>query len=170
MAIPAGRTVDDAAWIEAWVRDWGDRITQFAYTYADDAGLAQDAAQETFLRLFRWGAAHPNETVTAGWLFTTARNVTIDLLRHRREVVTDEPDPGETRPERSLDLATRIAVRDALDALPTADRECLWLFYYGGFSVAGIAAELHLTASGVKARLMRARHRFARLWEGEGDD
>ncbi len=170
MAIPARRTVDDAAWIEAWVRDWGDRITQFACTYAADAGLAQDAAQETFLRLFRWRAGHPHDTVTAGWLFTTARNVTIDLLRRRREVVTDSLHPREPGPERSMDLATRIAVRDALDALPPADRECLWLFYYGGFSVAEIATELRLTTSGVKARLMRARHRFARLWEGEGDD
>jgi DNA-directed RNA polymerase specialized sigma24 family protein len=43
----------DPHWLDAWIQQWGDKMTQFAYLRTHDRELAQDIAQEAFLRLYR---------------------------------------------------------------------------------------------------------------------
>ena len=148
--------------VETWVVAWGDRITRFAHSLTLDPALAQDVAQETFLRLLVWQRQHPLADPGPAWLFTVARNVAIDQLRRRRTSAVREQASAPTDP----DLAQRLAVRDAVAALPPGDRACLWLFYYGDLSVAEIGSTLHLSPTAVKARLHRARRRFAAIWDG----
>lgn len=146
---------------DTWVAAWGDRLTQFAYTYTENWGSAQDVAQETFLRLYRqWQAGPP---VHPGWLFTVARNLCIDAKRRA------EPHPlrGGHADAGEESAVRRLLVRELLDRLPPRDREVLWLFYYGGLSMAEVAGVLGIPARQVKTGLYRARQRFRALW---GDD
>jgi RNA polymerase sigma-70 factor (ECF subfamily) len=162
------RPADDA-WLNAWVEQWGDRITQFAYTYTGQRESAQDVAQETFLRLFRWHAAHPDRSLTPGWLYTVAAHIAVDWLRRERHqgesLDARDASPGDLTPnwDRTLTL------RDAMGRLSEADRECIWLFYYADWSIAEVGAATHQSPAAVKQRLFRARKQLARLVGGDRD-
>ncbi len=163
--MPTGQPGDDE--IVQWVEAWGDRLVGFAMTYVHDAQAAQDVAQETFLRLVALRRRTPGRRVHAGWLFTVARHLALDHLRRRRRVTAVGPDAPDAQASGAF-LA--VEVESVLRQLPRGDRECLWLFYYGGRSLGEIAAELGVSSERVKARLFRARRRFGQRWRDGGGD
>ena len=79
------------------VHEWGDKIAQFALALTHDPDAAQAIAQETFVRLERWHAAHPERPISGGWLYTTARHLIVDQSRRRRPEVSWEDYQG-TKP------------------------------------------------------------------------
>lgn len=168
-AIPKDKRPAGSEWIAGWIDECGDKIAQFALALTKDSETAQDIAQETFLRLEQWHAAHPDRSVHVGWLYTTAHHLIVDHSRRHRPEVSWEDYRG-TMPHLSgfeADVATRLSVQDILDALPAADRECLFLFYYQDWSIAQIAHHLGVAEPAVRGRLFRARARFAQHWGGE---
>ena len=144
--------------VEAWVHEWGDRITRFAYTYTQDWMAAEDVAQETFIRLYHQGRA--GKSATPAWLFTVARNLAVDRWRRPVAVALQDQDAA-TEPEPDQ----RLLLRDMVDRMRPKDREVLWLFYYGDFSMAQISAMLRIPLAQVKSRLHRARQRLRAVWE-----
>lgn len=160
--------VASSNWLEPWVREWGDKLTQLAYVLTHDRELAQDIVQEAFIRLYHQHQTHPEAPISVAWLYTVTRNLARDALRKRRrrpEVAFDTPLPPIAAGQRDQD--TVLAVQQVLARLSRTDQECLWLFYYGDFSMKQIANALHLTQAAVRARLHRARRHFADLWEEE---
>lgn len=157
-------------WITPWIQEFGDKLTRFLFTYTHDPDLAQDLAQEAFVRLYRFHEAHPSRAIHAGWLYTTAHRLAIDWARQaqrRPEQLWDgQTDPGHGSPGFEGDVTTRLAVQRTLDGLPRLDRECLWLFYYQGWTVPEIATRIGCSETAARTRLYRARHRFAQIWEG----
>jgi len=146
-----------------FIERWGAALVRFGTAYTGDGELGQDVAQETFLRLLQWHGRYPGREFHPGWLFTVARHTAIDLLRKtRHEPCAVLSEQGQTPQEQAL---TRLAVRQVLDMLSGADRECLMLFYFGEWSVREIADHLGSSPERVKMRLRRARQRFADRWE-----
>lgn len=157
-----------AEWLAPWVQQWGDRLVQFAYTYTRQPESAQDIAQETFLRLYRWRSAHPDRPVTPGGLYTVAARIAIDSVRRERNTV---PTVGMNGPSQDPtgDWDRALLVRGAVDRLPARDRECVWLFYYAEWSIAEVAAAPHQTPAAVKQRPFRVRKHLTRLIGGDKD-
>lgn len=154
-----------------WMEAWGDRIVRFAYVYVGDSGAAQDVAQETFLRLYeqmRAGAA-----IQPAWLFRVARNVAVDGMRRQqrrqnaRGQLSRERAPSTNQANNPID---RLVVRQVIDTLPEADRTCLLLYYFADWSLEEIGRSLSLNPGAVKARLHRARARFAQAWKEDDDE
>lgn len=113
---------------DAWMIEWADVITRFAYRPTRHWMTAQDVAQETFLRAYRHYQSK-GVVPSAGWLFRVASRLVIDEARHRRheawgEVAETGGSGSAVEPEVSLD------VLDVLEALSDRDRECLVLFYF----------------------------------------
>lgn len=139
------------------------------YRLCGDVALAEDMAQETFLRawlnlhLFRPTASLRN------WLYRIAVNATLDALRRRKEIALDadtlqaiaahDPDP-----ETAL-IASEQArqVQEAIDALPPAARAVLVLREYGELSYQEIAEALNIPLGTVMSRLSYARNSLRRL-------
>ena len=67
-------------------------------------------------------------------------------------------------------VADREIVERLFRQLPPKYAICLWLYENDGRSCAEIAAQLNISASAVKMRLMRARERFAALYKQEVGD
>ncbi len=150
--------------IADWVERWGDRLVGFAWTYLHDAELAQDVAQETFLRLVKDRRRMARREVHPGWLFAVARRICLDHLR--RPAARTLPG-AEVADPHSAKAFLAVDVESVLRQLKPADRECLWLFYYGGLSVAEIAQLLGIPPDRAKARLYRARQRFGAEWRAD---
>ncbi len=159
------RNPDRHDWIVPYVRTWGDRLAHFAFTYLLDPEDAQDVVQDAFVKLLRWGQSHPGGAPSLPWMYTVTRNLALDRLRRRkRELSHRVAEWSASTP----DLETRLAVQATIDRMPAGDQQVLWLFYYEDWPVADIAQELNMTPNAVRLRLVRARSRFERLWEGEG--
>ncbi|HEX6499300.1 MAG TPA: sigma-70 family RNA polymerase sigma factor [Micromonosporaceae bacterium] len=121
-----------------------------------DHQRAEDVVQETMLRAWRHpDALDPERGSVRAWLFTTARNISIDSWRRRSvrvaEVVTDTPPepPGTDETERAVE---GWLIADALARLSREHRDVIVQCFYYGRSVAEAAALLGIPPGTVKSR------------------
>src|SRR5471030_1556217 len=137
---------------------------------------AEDLVQETYLKAFRAADQFQPGTNLRAWLFTILHNTARNRARDRaRDTVSidseivdraaDAPPPGgasagaSETPE-SLLLRETLApeLQAAIDALPEAFREAVWLRDVEEFSYAEIAAMLSIPIGTVMSRISRGRH------------
>ena len=153
------RAGDEAALAEV-MRQYRHSIVNFCYRLLGNAGEADDVAQETFVRCYQ--ARHrlrPGAKLST-WLFTIARNLSLDRLRYRKRHPTE---PLETAPEPvtiSDDVSNReigMAIATAIAQLPEDQRTALVLAEYHGLSYAEIAEIMKCSGKSVEARLYRAK-------------
>jgi RNA polymerase sigma-70 factor (ECF subfamily) len=129
-----------------------------------DPDLAEDLAQDTFVRLHRRGAM-PDDP--RAWLATVATNLFRDQrrqARRRAELVSEhagEALPGAPAAADSavLTAETRSRARTALDTLPDRDRMLL-LLRHEGYSYRELARAVGVAESSVGTLLIRATRMF----------
>ncbi|MBO9545667.1 RNA polymerase sigma factor [Caulobacter sp.] len=138
------------------------RILALARRMLNDAGEAEDVAQETFLRAWKqarsWTPGHARFDT---WLHRVALNLCYDRLRRRREVVTDTPpeqvDTGPA-PDAGLmraDLSKRVEA--ALAALPARQREAIVLCHHQGLGNIEAARLMEISVEALESLLGRGR-------------
>jgi RNA polymerase sigma factor (sigma-70 family) len=120
-----------------------------------------DLVQETYARLFDGGKAG-EITEPRAYLFATARNAALDLLRKKHEVLVEDieetrrPNVVEERPD-SAESASRSQehslILEAIQALPSRCRDVLTLRKIHGLSYRDVATRLGITESTVNAQL-----------------
>ena len=157
-------------------------LRAFAVSLCGNATRADDLVQETLVKAWANHASFEPGTNLRAWLFTILHNTALNRARDRsRETVAvdseivdraaDAPPPGgvsagaaET-PE-SLLIRETLApeLQAAIDALPEAFRQAVWLRDVEEFSYAEIAAMLSIPIGTVMSRISRGRHMlFERL-------
>lgn len=72
----------------SWMHEWADLLVRFTYGHTKDLGLAQDIAQETFLRAFQKFSRRNRPLPSPGWLYLVASRLAIDSYRKRRREVS----------------------------------------------------------------------------------
>ncbi len=135
---------------------------------------AADAVQEALVSAYRRAATFRGEASVRTWLGRIVVNACIDRIRQervRRTVPWPERDVPARRPDPAVELATRLAVRDALALLPVEQRVAVVLVDVQGYPVTEAAAMLGVPPGTVKSRCARGRARLAvllgHLREGE---
>lgn len=138
-----------------------------------DAGLAEDAAQEAFMRAWvNLASFKPNGSLR-NWLYRIAINAALDVLRHKpEETLEDEqaarmPDPAEEPEKVLIEKEQAEAIHQAVKSLPEAARAVLVLREYGGLSYREISAALDVPIGTVMSRLNYARSRLREILIGE---
>jgi RNA polymerase sigma-70 factor (ECF subfamily) len=144
-----------------------------------DWALAQDLAQEAFMRVLRQPTTR-GERPFKPWLYTIATNLARDHFKAsatRRaaplavEHVQALADPARGPEETALRAEERAEMVTALNRLSVDDRAALWLRFYGGLSLAEIATTLDLPLGTVKWRVSTALRRLrSALAAPVGDD
>jgi RNA polymerase sigma factor (sigma-70 family) len=149
---------DDAA---AFVRRFQRRVYGLAWTILRDDDLADDVAQETFVRAWRNASGYdPRRGRVAAWLLTIARNLAIDRARMRRIPAAD-PDVIASRLEGSgegamPDVGERDRLQRALATLPEEQRRALVLAVYAGRTAREISELDGVPLGTVKTRIRSA--------------
>jgi len=136
---------------------------------------AEDLVQDTFVKALRFAGSFTPGSNLKAWLFTilhnTWRNRVRDAGRAPVDVDSDkveqaaaiEPAGGADTPERALLRETLAAdLQAALDALPEAFREAVWLRDVEEFSYAEIASMLAIPIGTVMSRISRGRRMLYR--------
>jgi RNA polymerase sigma factor (sigma-70 family) len=141
-ALLSGLAAGDADAAAAFTRRFQARVYGLVLTIVRDQGIAEDVAQETFVRA--WRHAHtfdPRRGRVPTWLLTIARNLAIDVIRVKRAEPLD-PDVVAHRLQQSgaaggpadhgFPPDERERVRGAIAELPPEQRRALFLAAYLG--------------------------------------
>jgi RNA polymerase sigma factor (sigma-70 family) len=168
-ALLAGMAAGDRAAAAAFVRRFQRRVYGLALTILGDAGAAEDAAQEAFVRAWRHSAtydARRGRVLT--WLLAIVRNVAIDAARIKRaepldpEVLASQIQLQSTHDGRgdAQVLAERDGLRAALAELPVDQRRALFLAAYHGRTAREIAELEGVPVGTAKTRIRTAMLRL----------
>jgi len=141
-----------------------------------DPSLAEDLAQEVFLRAWLHAPAGLPELRLRAWLYTVATNLAIDALRARAGRVGGVPIDDAlldlldraAAPE-GEDHDERLAIEAALAQLPARERALVTL-QFAGYGPTDAARLLQTTPEAARKRLTRARERFRRAYVETGPD
>jgi RNA polymerase sigma-70 factor (ECF subfamily) len=146
------------------VRRHREGVINVVYRMCGDVNLAEDAAQEAFVRAWQHLPGYRPRSPFRNWVYRIATNVAVDALRRERETADVDalplasPDEG---PEAAVEGKERgERVRQAVLALPPASRAVLVLREYEGLSYQGIADALGIPIGTVMSRLNYARNRL----------
>jgi RNA polymerase sigma-70 factor (ECF subfamily) len=159
------------------VRRYERPVFSLIYRMVRDRELAEDLAQDTFVKVLNHIDRYRPEFKLSSWLFKIANNVTIDHLRRRQlDTVSLDGSPhaatasdieattldARDRKESALDeLESReigTAIEAAIARLRPEYRSCILLRHVEGRSYEEIAATLDLPLGTVKTYIHRARH------------
>lgn len=156
----------DAQTFAALHRALYPRLLAYLTRMCGSQTLADDLAQETFLRMHRARGTFAVGGAVIPWAYAIARNVYIDHDRSAKLRSTERlpSDPGPEMNDRSgangesAAIAAQAAriVEEVLAKLPPAQREAFVLLRYEGMSVQDAAAILGATPTAVKLRAFRA--------------
>jgi RNA polymerase sigma-70 factor (ECF subfamily) len=149
-------------------------VYNLCYRMLGESEAAEDAAQETFLKVYQYLVRYDRARSFATWLLSIAAHNCIDRLRRRRfssfslddEVQTGLPGPSSYDPE--MEAAKRQEgelLQNLLKLLEPTNRAAVILRYWQDCSEVEIARALNLTLPAVKGRLHRSRRLLADLWD-----
>jgi RNA polymerase sigma-70 factor (ECF subfamily) len=116
------------------------------------ADVADDLAQDVYVRVIQRGAAYEPRGLERAWLFSIARHLVVDHFRHHREAEVALVDIA-----RPATQAIAVSVRVAIGRLPEREREAFLLCEVAGLSYAEIAEATATTAGAVRSAIYRAR-------------
>ena len=143
--------------IEAWADRYGKEIHAYLWRMLGDSQDADDALQETFLRVLRQRGDLSIRQPRA-WLYAVAGNVARSQLRRRgRDGERRATPEGDVAAPDGVAERDRVdAVRRAVESLPSKQRQALVLRRYQGLSYDEVARVLGGTAQAARANVYQA--------------
>lgn len=167
---------DDAMAFEQLIQQYQGRLIRILEHVVGRKDIAEDLAQDVFLRVYRARKTYKPGARFSTWLFRIANNVASNSIRdrsRRKEVQVTSGDSSDSKamrmetmamassgvmPARNIDKSERAAmVRQAIEALGERQRMALLLSKFEGLSYQEIADTMELSTKAVKSLLMRAR-------------
>ncbi len=146
--------------VESWMSLYGTDVKRLCLMLLRDLSLAEDAAQETFLKAWRGYGSFRGDAKEKTWLMHIAVNTCRSMLRtswfrrlDRHVIPEDLPlacDPDFPDP----------TLVQTLMALPLHQRETILLHYWHGMSILEIAQALHCSQNAVKSSLLRGKRKL----------
>lgn len=151
----------------------GPSVYRFTLRHTGNRGIAEDLAQETYVRAWRARSSYRGEASERAWLLAIAGNVVRDhaRMRMRRAVESthETPEvaaPGSDPAEHVEQAYALQRLQAALRALPEHHREMFLLRERDGLTYKEIAAVLAVPIGSVMSGLSRARERLIDAVEG----
>lgn len=165
----------DGAALGELLRRNAPRVLALAFRYLGDRAAAEDAVQETFLKLYQARDRYRPDAPFGAYVLRIATNVCLSQLRRKRphslddggERAPEPPDEGLREPGQTIlddELAGRV--RDAVQQLPDRQRMAILLNKFEGLDYQQVADQLGLTVPATKSLLHRARMTLKDQLEG----
>jgi RNA polymerase sigma factor (sigma-70 family) len=161
----AGIASGDTSAMAAFVRRYQSRVYGLALRVTEDSGLAEEVAQDAFMRAWRYATTYDAQRGQVGtWLLTIARNASVDAARLRRDYPVE--------PERLVSALVSVSLedghehaeylREGLRSLPTEQARAIVLASVCGLTAREIAEREGIPLGTAKTRirrgLVRLRH------------
>jgi RNA polymerase sigma-70 factor (ECF subfamily) len=159
---------------ELLLRKYRTPLVNFLYRMVRDTAVAEDLAQEVFLRVYRARQEYAPSAKFTTWMFRIATNLALNSVRDNRrrqlEISMDQPvDSGEQEmralevPDRAPNVEQHLVARSraemvlkAIHSLPEKQRAAVLLHKYQELDYDEIARVLQCSESALKSLLFRA--------------
>lgn len=168
---------DTSEAISALVEEYSATLYRVAYSVTRNVAEAEDAVQETFLRVLRHREKLGEIRDHRVWLVRIVWNVVLDKKRRSKTRPETDDISDHTRSLRAAGFAADQnaissqqykRILSLIDQLPRKEREAILLSAVEELSTAQAAEVLGTTESSVRSRIFRARRALAALLEKEG--
>jgi RNA polymerase sigma-70 factor (ECF subfamily) len=177
-AIARGLRRRDPDLLDRLIEQYQHRLLRYLVHLSGNRELAEDLFQETWIRVLERGHQYDGKHEFSTWLYTVARNLTIDTLRKKSPVSLDglmekedhaPLEPADPRPMgwevvQRHEQAGRISA--ALTGIPAEYREAVVLRFQDELTLDEIAAVTGAPLGTVKSRLYRGLNLLMRRMEG----
>jgi len=159
---------------EDLVKKHQKEIVNFHYRLVGNCFEAEDLAQETFIKAYKKLDSVKDQKKIKSWLFSIARNITIDFFRRKKEktVALDNTILENYSRENAVDYQAQVInneiskeLQACIQKLQPEDRMIIKLLYYEGFSYKEIADLMNMNHNTLKSRLHRARKMLLEIIE-----
>jgi RNA polymerase sigma-70 factor, ECF subfamily len=145
-----------------------DKVYRLCCTLLRDPTAAEDAAQESLVRIWKAIGSFDGRASLSTWIYAITRNRCLTAIARRRELasMSDAAIEAEAEITASEQLPAgadgdtddaSATLRELIDLLPERYRRTLMLFYYEDRSVSEVAGMLGMPEGTVKTNLYRAR-------------
>jgi RNA polymerase sigma-70 factor (ECF subfamily) len=157
------------------------KVYRLCCTLLRDPTAAQDAAQESLVRIWKALASYDQRASLSTWMYAITRNRCLTAIERRRDLASlSEPEVeaeaeaeaealalggADSEPDDQFEL-----LRELVNLLPERYRRTLTLFYYEDRSVSEVASMLGMPEGTVKTNLHRARAALAEQLRRRGLD
>ena len=148
------------------MQQYGAHVVGLCTLLLKDAHLAQDVAQETFIRA--WKQGNLRQETEKAWLTRVAVNLCRDEQRSRWFRHVDRRITPEELPLQADAHDTDSDLLDSVHRLPAREREVIVMHYWNDMSPEDIAKLLNIDRATVFRRLARGRKRLKIELEGGG--
>ncbi len=163
--LAGGCAAGDTKIFEEIYRRFGERMKSIAWNHLGNAPDAEDAVQETFLKVHRAAATYTGEASFSTWMYRILVNTCYDLLRKRSRRIQEEPiEDTVERTAPSVDDAKRITLRKLLGELTEQRRTVFTLFEIEGLSHAEIGEILGISEGNSKWILFATKKELQEKW------
>jgi RNA polymerase sigma factor (sigma-70 family) len=147
--------MDNHEWIKTLVEQYEKPLCRYAYSLTGSVSSAQDAVQETFLRLCK-GDRHRIEGHEAAWLFQVCRSRAFDMKRKEKPVQALTPQQesnitatGHSPAEAAINREQESLMPKLMSQLPDRQREAIRLKFQQSLSYREIAGIMNISESNV---------------------
>lgn len=156
-----------------------DKVYRLCCTLLRDPTAAEDAAQESLVRIWKAMGSYDGRASLSTWIYTITRNRCLSAIARRRELASLSNAAVEAEAEaQGQQLGAGVSepqdmsatLRALVDGLPERYRRTLLLFYYEDRSVSEVASMLGMPEGTVKTSLFRARAALAEQLRRRGLD
>lgn len=173
-ALVAGLAIDDADAATAFVRRFQAKVFGMAVSVTHDPALAEDIAQEAFLRAWRSAATFDGvRGSVSAWLLTITRNAAIDAVRARRSVPTDaealdrmlqamlgRASPGDATAESATITVEAQRALARLRRLPPQQARAVAMAVFGGCTAQELSEHEGIPLGTAKTRIRMGLRRL----------
>ena len=150
---------------------YSDALVRFAYSFVQNAAVAEDIAAESIAVLLTRYKHFRDENHLRAYLYKVARNKAMDHLRRQDTVPLEDVEQvlGSGDPEMELMESERNeSIYRCMQRLPRQYRQVLQLAYFDGFCIQDISRITHKNTKQVYNLLARAKAYLKGLLEQEG--
>ncbi len=140
------------------VSEYQSQLRRLCCVILKDVQLAEDAVQETFLKVYRSMESFRRDSSERTWITRIAVNTCRDMMKSRWFRYMDRNVKIEDLPEpETPEAAEDSGLAEAVIRLPVKQREVVLLYYYQDMSMQEISDILQISVSNVSRRLESAR-------------
>ena len=153
---------------------YADTILRVSYTYLHSTADAEDICQDVFLKMLEQPRAFRSPEHERAWVIRATINLCKDRLRrlaaHPEATLDSVPEPEAARATAESEARARESrVLEAVQALPEAMRIAIYLHYYEGYTIHGIALLTQRSEAAVAQSLSRGRKKLRETLKGDDD-
>lgn len=152
--------------IERIIKTYGDSLLKMCMIYLKDRDLAEDAVQDTFIKVYQKYHTFNGESEEKTWIMRIAINTCKNYMRtswfkkvktgFELETISEEKVEGNL-----LEEEMQKQLLQEVTALGHKYKEVILLYYYQELSIKEIAKVLDIKEGAVKVRLQRAREKLS---------